>query len=190
MMANMKDPDNIIKVHEFKTERLIIRNMSKKDIDFIFQHFSQDDTNRYSSDDNLHTIEEAIEFYEKFIAPKPTRFRVGIVLKATNKLIGTIGYHHWSKKDFRAEIAFDLSKTYWGKGIMTEALQPLIQFGFNDMKLNRIETTAFSKNKRSIKTIERNGFKKEGILRQRFYFKGQFHDLVVFSLIKDDYKFK
>ena len=67
---------------------------------------------------------------------------------------------------------------------MTEALQPLIQFGFNDMKLNRIETTAFSKNKRSIKTIERNGFKKEGILRQRFYFKGQFHDLVVFSLIK------
>lgn len=185
----MEEQNEIIKVPNIETERLVLRALSRDDIEFIFHHFSQDEINQCSQYENLANMEEAIEFYEKFIAPtNPTRFRLGMVLKETNELIGTLGYYSWSRKDYRAEIGCDLAKKYWGRGLMTEALQALIRFGFETMKLNRIEATTNSKNERAIKLLDRIRFKKEGSQRQKYYYKGQFHDDLLYSLLKEEWK--
>ncbi len=183
----MEDPNEIMDVPCIETERLILKSLTREHIDFIFQHFGRDETNEYSGFDNLATVEEAYDLFDKYIAPTPTRFRLGVALKETAELIGTLGYYNWSKKDCRAEIGCDLAKPYWGQGIMTEALRALIRFGFEGMRLNRIEATTNSRNKRAIGLIERIGFQKEGVLRRKHYYKGQFHDDVVYSLLREEW---
>ena len=106
-----------------ETERLILRKFTKDDMDFVFHHFAQEETNRYSSFEDLTTIEGARDLYDKFLVPGfPDRFRLCMVLKETGEAIGTIGLHKWSKGDRRAEIGCDMVKAQWGKGLMTEAV--------------------------------------------------------------------
>jgi ribosomal-protein-alanine N-acetyltransferase len=184
----MDDFDEIIVVPEVETERLILRNMTSVNVDFILGHFSRNEINRYSSSDNITTLKEAQEYYEKYFAPtRSTRFRLGLELKETSELIGTIGLHKWSKKDLCAELGYDLSQKYWGQGLMNEALEPIIRFGFERMKLNRIEATTNAENKRSIKLLEKNGFTREGVMRKKYYYKGKFQDDVMYSLLKDEW---
>jgi ribosomal-protein-alanine N-acetyltransferase len=188
MVVIKVEKEESLKAPLLETERLILRGLTSEDMDFLFRHFSQDEINLYSSSDNLKSMEETKEFYAKYIPPSPTRFRLGIVLKETNELIGTLGFHRFSKRDSCAEAGADLMRSHWGKGLMTEALKSLLEFGFNDMNLNRIEATANLKNARSIRLMERIGFQKEGVLRKKYFYKGQYHDDVVYSLLKEEWK--
>jgi len=80
-----------------------------------------------------------------------------------------------------------LDPVYWGQGIMTETLSAVLKYEFERMNLNRIQATIDSENTRSMKLAQRLGFKKEGVLRQRSYFNGQFRDDVCFSLLKEEW---
>jgi len=101
-------------------------------------------------------------------------------------LIGTCGYYDWNKTAQRAEIGYDLDPAYWGQGIMNEALRVVLKHGFEEMRLNRIQAIIDSRNVRSLRLVQRLGFKKEGVFRQRSYFNGQFRDDVCFSLLKKE----
>jgi ribosomal-protein-alanine N-acetyltransferase len=70
---------------------------------------------------------------------------------------------------------------------MTEALRSIIGWGFHSLKLNRIEAMVMIENIASIKLLEKSGFLEEGILREYGFWKGKFHDLRLFSLLKKDY---
>jgi ribosomal-protein-alanine N-acetyltransferase len=88
-------------------------------------------------------------------------------------------------------MGYDLERELWGKGIMTEAMMSVIDFGFEKMELNRIEVFIMPRNKRSIKLVKRLGFKREGLLRQRYYDEfGHFTDDILFSMLKADWKAK
>jgi ribosomal-protein-alanine N-acetyltransferase len=164
--------EEVIEVPRLETKRLILRALSLEDTDFILRHFSEEDVNRYSSYERLDR-KDILDFYKKFIEPgNPTGIRLGIVLKETSELVGTLGYHNLSKINRRAEIGYNLSKLHWGKGIMTEAVDALIRHGFEHMNLNRIDATVDSENLKSIRLLERSGFFREGLLRDYCYYKG------------------
>jgi ribosomal-protein-alanine N-acetyltransferase len=111
-------------------------------------------------------------------------FRWGITERGPNKLIGSCGFYNWVKEEARsAEIGYDLNPAYWGKGIMTESLETMIRFGFGRMSLNRIQALIPSHNDRSMRLVQRLGFKKEGVLRDWSYFQGRYIDDVCFSLL-------
>lgn len=180
--------EEVIEVPRLETKRLILRALSLDDTDSLLRHFSEEEINRYSSYERLDR-EDILDFYKKFIEPgRPTRIRLGIVLKETGELVGTLGYHNLSRIDRSAEIGYDLSRLYWGKGMMTEAVDALIRHGFEHMNLNRIEATADSENLKSIRLLERSGFFREGLLRDHCYYKGRFHDEVIYSLVHRDWK--
>ena len=143
------------RVPRIETERLILRQLTEEDIPFLFEHFSKDEINEYSSEKNLTSMGEAKELYDRYIVPRPGLFRLGLVLKETGKLIGTIGFYGVDHTNRRAIVGADLMRTDWGKGFMTEALRGLISYGFKEMKLNRIEATADSQNLRSLRLMER-----------------------------------
>jgi ribosomal-protein-alanine N-acetyltransferase len=110
-----------------------------------------------------------------------------LVFKETDKLIGTAGLYRYDEQNLSILMGADLSKEYWGKGLMTEALKALVQYCFEIMKINRIEVTTDPKNIRAINLIKRLGFTKEGLLRQKYFYKGQFHDDIIFSLLKREW---
>ena len=126
-----------------------------------------------------------IELYQK-----RRGFRWIITLKGDERPIGTLGYYKWSPSaSYQAEMGYDLEKQHWGEGIMTEAMMAVIDFGFEKMELNRIEVFIMPRNKRSIRMIKNLGFKKEGVLRQRYFDEfGNFADDALFSMLRSDWE--
>lgn len=175
---------------QLKTDRLILREMTLDDVEFYFRHFNNEKIVEGSCFPGPGSLEAARAELERYcITPfKENRgIRWGLVRKGCDELIGTCGYYDWNKTARRAEIGYDLAPSYWGHGIMAEALRAVLKYGFEKMELNRIQAIIDSKNVRSMKLVNRLGFKKEGVLRQRSYFNGQFRDDVIFSLLKKEW---
>jgi ribosomal-protein-alanine N-acetyltransferase len=106
-----------------------------------------------------------------------------INLKNDPKLIGTIGFWRIIKEHFRAEIGYLLHPDYQGKGIMQEALEEVLDFGFRTLKLHSIEANVNPNNLASIKLLERNRFIKEAYFKENYYYDGKFLDTAIYSLI-------
>nr|HET6904382.1 GNAT family protein [Ktedonobacteraceae bacterium] len=112
------------------------------------------------------------------------RFRWGIALKDSDTIIGTGGYVAWNHIWYNAELGYDLARPYWGQGIMTEAVRAMIQFGFEHMGLHRIEAEVMPENTASVRLLRKLDFQEEGVLHERSFWKGGFHDLAIFALLK------
>ena len=175
---------------DIETERCHLRQLTDNDIDFIFKHFSDAGVTEYLMDaPPVSDIMEAQAIIDLFKNPESkTQNRWGIVTKTGNQLIGTIGYHRWFKSCYHAEIGFDLSQQYWGKGIMTEVAQEVIRFGFESMGLNRINGMVYVGNDRCLKLTQRLGFTIEGRLKDYFCLNGKFYDHYLLALLKREWK--
>jgi len=102
----------------------------------------------------------------------------------TQKLVGTLGFNNLSFVHSKGEISYDLSADYWGKGIMTKAINKIVDFGFNKVGLVRIQANTVKTNKKSIKLLERCKFKAEGLMRKFEFLGGEHVDSVLYAVIK------
>lgn len=108
-------------------------------------------------------------------------FNAGIRFRG--RLVGGIGFHHIDWNNSQTSIGYYLSEEAQGFGIMTRAVQALINYAFFELGLNRIEIRCGEKNQKSRAIPERLGFIKEGILRDGEKLNGHFHNLVVYSML-------
>jgi len=83
-------------------------------------------------------------------------------------VIGSCGFHNWIKNHERSEIGYEIHKQYQNQGYMSEAIKKVINYGFQEMNLNRIEALIDPMNENSIRIVTKNGFKQEGILRGHY----------------------
>ena len=97
------------------------------------------------------------------------------------------GFNYWVRHDRRASIGYDLARPYWGQGIMSEAVRAMVDFGFKRMDLNRIEADADERNPASARVLAKIGFRREGVQQEQFYENGEFHNLLLFSLLRREY---
>ena len=111
--------------------------------------------------------------------------RWGIARRDDDVLVGTCGFHAWSPKDRRAELGYDLSRPYWGRGIATAAVAATITSAFAETELNRVEAFTRVDNFASQRVLEKTGFTNEGRLRSYRNCRGVFHDFYLFSRIRD-----
>lgn len=114
----------------------------------------------------------------------------GVVEQSGMNLIGTCAYSSLDDGHHRAEIGFALHRDWWGKGLMNELLHCFIPFGFDRIGLHRIEADVDPRNTRSRNLLERFGFIQEGHLRQRYYLNGEYHDSVIYGLLKGEFPFQ
>lgn len=172
-----------------ETKRLILRELVKSDVEDLFEIFSSDEVMKYYGMFPIESQEELLKVIENFSKgfEEERIIRWGIQTKDTGKIIGTCGYHNWNKKHFRSEIGYELSKEYWHKGYMTEALKEILDYGFTHMNLNRIEGIVYPENLASQNTLIRMGFREEGLLREYMCFRGQMTNVLMFSLLKREY---
>ena len=92
-----------------------------------------------------------------------------VALKGNNKCVGTCGYGDIEIGE-RGEIGFDLAKEQWGKGLMSEALVPIIAYGFDELGLNKVEAHSYSNNDRAIHLLEKVGFQLDKISEDSHYY--------------------
>lgn len=106
-----------------------------------------------------------------------------IAFKGDPKLIGTIGFWKITKEHHRAEIGYLLHPDHWGKGLMQEAIVPVLNYGFNVMRLHSVEANVNPNNAVSIKFLEKNRFVREAYYKENYYFDGKFIDTFIYSLL-------
>lgn len=111
-----------------------------------------------------------------------------LIEKSSQKVIGSGGYFSWYEEHQRAEVGYGLHEPFRGNGYMFEALEAIVNHGFKDMKLNRIEAFISPDNEPSKRTVEKLGFVLEGRLREHYMSDGKLHDSLAFSLLKSDYE--
>lgn len=172
-----------------ETERLLLRKVDPKTYHYVFQHFSKKEQMEFLGINNSEKLQEEKEKYKKGITTHNKSMVLFQLLdKKSNKVIGGCGYHTWYFDHARAEIGYALSDdSFKGIGLMSEALQPVLDYGFDTMQLNRVEAFISPTNNASIQLVKKFGFVKEGHLRQHYQKNGQFEDSVVYSLLKEEH---
>ena len=170
---------------ELETNRLKLQRIHETDEQDIFSLRSDQGLMQYIDRPHAQSLDDARELMQKIETALVGNDGItwAIHLKDTPGLIGTIGLWRMEKENYRAEIGYMLVANLQGKGIMKEALERVIEFGFADMKLHTIEANVNPANQSSIRLLERCGFNKEAYFRENYYFNGQFLDSLIYSKI-------
>jgi ribosomal-protein-alanine N-acetyltransferase len=186
MIASEKIYSNLPNI---ETERLILRKLTLEDADDMFDYASEPIVSRFMP----WEVHQSMEDTEEFIAfvlngyDQKNKLTWAIELKSEGKMIGTIDFVKWLPKHGRAEIGYALSHRYWGNGFTQEAAKALIAFGFENMRLNKVEAPIVPDNFQSQRVLEKAGMVREGLARQHFFMKGQFVDLAMYSILKEEF---
>ena len=146
-----------------ETERLILRAWKITDLDNFFEYASVNSVGEKAGWEHHNSKDESLEILKMFIDEKKV---FAIILKANQKAIGSIGVEE-CRQDldknlenlFGRELGYVLSKDYWNKGIMTEAVSKVIEYCFKILKLNYLIATCFNYNIASKRVLEKLNFK-------------------------------
>lgn len=111
----------------------------------------------------------------------------GVALRDSDRLIGTCGFNESSPAHRWAELAYDLSHDYWGKGLMCQAVNAVLDWTFSQGKIERVHAFVRIDNERSARFLLRAGFVREGCLRSYRVCRGQPFDFSLFSLLRAEW---
>lgn len=110
------------------------------------------------------------------------------IIDLNGHCIGGAKFHHISKSDKSATYAIGIfDPSMHSKSIGTEVTNLMIQFGFEELKLHRIDLKVLDYNKRGIRCYEKCGFKVDGILRESAFIDGQYSSDIIMSILEDEY---
>jgi [ribosomal protein S5]-alanine N-acetyltransferase len=173
------------KFPELVTERLVLRKVTKKDVNEMFFLRSDERLMTYIGRPRCKSTDESLKFIKMILEQqkKEERINWAITLKENPLLQGNICLWRINKTHYRAELGYALHPDLQGKGLMHEAVRAVLDYGLNFMNLHSIEAQTSPLNKASIKVLERAGFVQEGHFKENFFFEGKFYDLTVFSIL-------
>lgn len=166
----------------FKTERLLLRQFINADLENVFKGLSHPEVIKYYgvSYQTLEHTKKQMEFFADL--EKNGTGTWWAVCTADNKIfMGACGLNNLNQQLGKAEIGFWLFPEYWGKGILSEALPLICNFGFVKLGLQRIEGFVETENIKSKKVMERLGFLSEGTMTDFEFKDGKFISLEVYT---------
>jgi len=111
-----------------------------------------------------------------------------IELRPEDTLAGSVSLRAIDRAHYQAELGFWVGEPFWGQGLATEALQCVLPFAFGPLGLNRLHAHHMARNPASGRVLEKAGFEREGLLRQRVIKWGRFEDVVILSLLRRDWE--
>lgn len=175
-------------------KKVHLRPVKRSDISLFLKWFNDPEVTQYLTA-YLPLTEMEEEKWLDDLATIRAKTDVILVIEAiigkSNRPIGSCGLHKINPKDQTAVLGMAIGeKIYWGRGYGTEAAQLILDYGFKTLNLNRVSSSAFDFNERSIRMHQKIGFKKEGRLRKARFINGQFRDEVLFGLLRSDWKRK
>ena len=171
------------------TARLAMRETRDADVDVEYAMRTDLVVMRYWSSPPIREISEARDAVERAKGYFASRegIRWIVTLKGDDRMIGSVGLFAFHEQNRLAEIGYALAREHWGRGYMNEALTAAIDYGFGPFGLRRIEADTHPHNAASVKTLERLGFTREGLLRERWQVGDEISDSLVWGLLARDW---
>jgi ribosomal-protein-alanine N-acetyltransferase len=172
-----------------ETDRLLLKGLSPEDMTVIFEHYPKEEIKQLLGHRSEEDYLKEESKYRKGYASYNRSFRLFLLTdKETGAIIGRCGLHNWNTDHRRAEIGYVMEdERFKQKGLMGEAVKAVIDYGFRDLNLHRIEALVADYNVPSLKLLEQHAFVREGILRKHYYADGVFEDSLVFSILREEY---
>lgn len=181
------------------TPRLQLRPLQPGDADALFEIHSDPLAMRYWSTPPWTTPQQAVERIEQDRAwlEEGSALRLALVPRdgAGNSggdeppaLLGTVSLFAFDGPSQRADIGYILAPRAWGRGLMHEALQALLSYAFGPLGLRRLEADIDPRNERSGRALERLGFRREGLLRERWVVAGEVSDSALYGLLAREWR--
>ncbi len=174
------------------TERLKLRAIFPSDAAELFALMSDDNVSRFHELESFDSIEQAHETIANYTHwfQSDHAVRWGILKKESMELIGTCCFDTFHPKYQSVNLGYNLRSEHWGHGFATESVNKIVEYAFEYGivgPINRIQAITVPENVASEKVLERLGFRKEGTMRQYGFWKNEFRDMNLFSLLKRDY---
>ena len=165
-----------------RTQRMLLRPLQATDAAGLLGIYSQPEVTRYYELDTLSDLLQAQRVLDFFLKHHD---RFAMLEPDSLRMIGTCGLFFWDKTTNMASFGYDMASQYWGRGLMREAAGAVLAYGFATMRLNRVNALTAPDNQASIKVLEALGFEQEAVLRQFAYWKGAYHDMRMFALLRE-----
>lgn len=174
---------------ELSTPRLSLRPLVEHDAEALLEMHAEPRVMQFSNSAPWTRLEQAQELIggSRGWLALGTAVCLGIVAKDTTGLIGTCTLFDISRSSRRAEVGFLLGLSSWGRGYVTEALVALLNYAFGQLSLNRIEADTDPRNLAATRVLEKLGFVREGLLRERWITDGQKSDSALYGLLRSDW---
>jgi RimJ/RimL family protein N-acetyltransferase len=170
------------------TARLVLRETADHDVDAVFEMESDPVAMRYWSKPPMREITEAraaVERAKGFFATGDLRW--SITRPAEDRMLGHVSLFSISEQNGRAEIGYGLARAHWGQGFMHEALTAVVDYAFGPLGLRRIEADTHPHNEASLRALERLGFAREGLLRERWQVGEEISDTALLGLLSREW---
>ena len=175
-------------ITELHTERLHLRKMKVSDSSSLFKIWSDPDVTKFMNINCFTDENQAIDMINLLddLSRDSKAIRFSIIKLESNEIIGSCGYNSFDFENAKAEIGYDIAKSFWGRGYASEAIYSLLDYAFSFLKFNRIEAKVEPENVNSIKLLQKLNFTFEGTLRQYEKVEGKFNDLNIYSKLISD----
>ncbi len=170
------------------TERLLLRAFDEKDAGDVFAYAQNPKVGPAAGWKPHESREESLEIVRMFIRQGEVW---AIVDRATERVIGSIGLHRDTKRDYSRSrsVGYVLAEEYWGCGLAAEAVREVTRFAFDELGLDILSVVHFPFNAQSKRVIEKCGFRYEGTIRLATpVFSGDVHDDVCYSLTRAEFE--
>ncbi len=172
-----------------ETSRLTLKGLTPEGMTNIFEQYSTPEIKKLLGHRSDEDFQKEAYKQQNGYSCYNRRFKLFLLAdKTTGTIIGRCGLHNWNPEHSRAEIGYAMEdEQYKRKGLMSEAVEAIIEHAFTKMELHRIEALVGTWNTPSLRLMEKNKFVKEGVLREHWLTNGIFEDSVVFSRLHRDY---
>ncbi|MDT8903723.1 GNAT family N-acetyltransferase [Anaeroselena agilis] len=172
-----------------ETARLTLREIVSGDAALLHRYWSDEDVTEFMVLDRFTKIEDTVQMIVLLagLFADGSGVRWAVVRKEDGAVLGTCGFHNLKPEHFRAEVGYEMGKEYWGRGLMTEALTAILGYGIEAMDFNRVEAFVNAGNIRSLRILEKLGFRLDGTLREYERARGVFVDQHCLSLLRKEW---
>lgn len=173
-----------------ETDRLVLRRTVKSDIDEFFFIQLNPNIRRYLGTNRLgDDLEKNRKYFNEEKYNELNYYRWTIVRKEDNKILGCIYLNIHDEKARTAGIDYWIREDAWGNGYTTEASRKILNFAFDTLNINRIESCGGKDNPGTYKVMEKIDLKYEGERKEGiFYYYGGLENLVLYGITKEEYK--
>lgn len=176
---------NFLPFPQLQTNRLFLRQITPADAPALFHLRSNPQVMQYLDRPPAKTVDDALALIQLItdMLQQNEAITWGLFPKEGSPLSGTIGFWRIAKEHYRAEIGYLLHPSLQGKGLMQEAMNTVLAYGFSALQLHSVEANVNPDNTASIRLLERSGFVREAYFRESYFYNGRFLDSAVYSLL-------
>ncbi len=170
-----------------RTERLVLRKMKVSDAPDMYEYSRLPEVTKYLT----WRPHQSLSYTEDYLRYISTRYATGDfydwAVTLDGKMIGTCGFTRFDLQNNSAEIGYVLNPAYHGQGYATEAAREVMRFGFNVLRLHRIEARHMLGNNASHRVMQKLGMTEEGTFKDSYYVHKSYRTVTVCAILENEY---